>query len=900
MATGEGTSALRALWAKTDGELWHPLVCHLIDVGTVCRALLNTPSGMGIAKRLGRLWGVAPEQAVCWTAFFAALHDMGKACAAFQIKRPEHGVILAAAGLTTKTRQPQRMPHASVTAVCLPRHLEGIRLGYSLSQGMARHIARVLGGHHGVFPSAGELNSTRNVLRRDEQRSTWPTVRAMLVDRVAKTFLPESIPAPELAGNPNTSAALLAGIVTFSDWLGSDNNHFPYAEADVDLGAYRLTSKEHAQKALEVTSWNRAPAAAQRTSFQALFPHIREPRPLQVAAEKLADSSDLPALVIIEAPMGEGKTEAALLLQQAWMRSRRQRGCYFALPTMATSNQLFQRIAEFVRRISKDSHPELHLLHSHATLNDDYAKLRVHSIDPDAPLDAGSVVAHDWFMSRKRGLLAPSAVGTVDQALMAVLQVRHGYLRLFGLSEKTLVFDEVHAYDVHMLTLFERLVDWLRALDCTVVILSATLPKARTMGLFEKYTGQAPRVQLAGYPRITCAYEDGRVASHGFDASEERHVTLHWQARDLEALARMLRNILADGGCVAWICNTVRSAQETYCHLRAALSADGIDVDLFHARYPFGERSEREKRCLDRFGPVGNRPHRSVLVATQVIEQSLDLDFDLMISEVAPIDLVLQRTGRLHRHNRSRPAILKLPTLWLLEPEVHTTGLPVFPRVYDRAVMLRSWLVLRDRRQLEFPADLDQLVEVVYGGHEFHAEESVRVVLQELELRRESGDERVRFDARVMEICHPEDGDLLLDFNRQLTEDTPEAHRTLQARTRVQNVLSAQLICLHLVNGTLCFDEAGSQPYDLAATPDQAMTRRLLEHGVNLPNWGNIYDQLETPPAWKKNALLRHSRVALFQNRTCEIDEWTLRWDAQLGIALERTTEEGNADESEL
>ena len=237
--------------------------------------------------------------------------------------------------------------------------------------------------------------------------------------------------------------------------------------------------------------------------------------------------------------------------------------------------------------------------------------------DDDKRADWGqNVAASEWFTYRKRGLLAPYGVGTIDQALMAVLQTKHVFVRLFGLAHKTVIIDEVHAYDTYMTSLLELLLSWLRSVGASVVLLSATLPQARRRALLEAWTKGAPVPQggladgakgisalspasEAAYPRISWI-ENNIVRSDHFAAT--RHVTLNLVRRsgDLKELGKNLKHALRDGGCAAVICNTVRKAQEVYCALKSFFSAG--ELDLFHARYPFNEREAREKRTLDRFG----------------------------------------------------------------------------------------------------------------------------------------------------------------------------------------------------------------------------------------------------------------------------------------------------------
>ena len=437
--------------------------------------------------------------------------------------------------------------------------------------------------------------------------------------------------------------------------------------------------------------------------------------------------SDGPTLiVIVEAPMGEGKTEAALLIFDA-LAARGATGLYFALPTQATSNQIFGRVERFLRSTFPGETHGLHLVHGDAGLSDAYGALKdlafkTRSVGGVAGDDQGPI-ADAWFARSKRALLAPIAVGTVDQALLGVLGVRHGFLRLHALAGKVVVIDEVHAYDTYTSELLDRLLSWLRALGATVVLLSATLPTARREALVRAF-GATPALPES-YPRITVARE-GPASSRSF-ATRRDHlpVSIVWQ--DRATLPARLAEALAGGGCAVWIVNTVRRAQRTYldlCKLRdRGLLPPGITVDLLHARFPFDARAVRERRAEESFGPgEENRPRAAILIGTQVLEQSLDLDFDLMVTEIAPVDLVLQRAGRLHRHKRkrARPSAVKQPALWIMIPEgdERPEG-PVFGSsayVYSEAILLRSWIALRECTEVTLPTDIEPLIEAVYGG----------------------------------------------------------------------------------------------------------------------------------------------------------------------------------------
>jgi CRISPR-associated endonuclease/helicase Cas3 len=523
----------------------------------------------------------------------------------------------------------------------------------------------------------------------------WSDARHGLLTALAEALHLPGEPAPRAPSDDDHAFfMLLAGLTSVADWVGSAQDFFPFAGGDVDLAVYPKLAAVRAKTALKQLGWTGWRGNTSPTTFPQLFGF--PPRPLQEKAVALAASTTGPGLVVIEAPMGEGKTEAALFLSDYWNSTLGQSGLYVALPTQATSNQMFSRVKDFLANRYSAETVNLHLLHGQALLSDNYQQLRLAAVydEPASQGTPGRVVAEGWFTPKKRGLLAPFAVGTIDQVLLAVLQTRHVFVRLFGLANKTILLDEVHAYDTYMSTLLERLVSWMAALGCSVVLLSATLPRARRQRLLTAFGASESVIPETPYPRLL-SVGDGKVTAISIPAARRMSIALSWV--EAAALAAPLKDALRGGGCAAVICNTVGRAQEMYESLRTALEPEGIPVLLFHARFPFGQRDRLEKAILDRFGKAGDRPYRAVLLATQVIEQSLDLDFDLLVTELAPVDLVLQRAGRLHRHsNRLRPASLNEAQLWLIQPdEFDEHGVAHFGKneyVYDRHILLRSYL----------------------------------------------------------------------------------------------------------------------------------------------------------------------------------------------------------------
>ena len=563
---------------------------------------------------------------------------------------------------------------------------------------------------------------------------------------------------------------------------------------------------------------------------------------------------------------------------------------------------MLERLLAFLRGRFPQGEVPLHLLHGMADMNDTFRELRQAGVGcaESGPVPSnieqengpgevgGSVVAREWFCGRKRGLLSPFAVGTVDQALLAALTTRHFFVRLFGLAQKTVVIDEVHAYDTYMSTLLDRLLEWLSAMGSSVILLSATLPARRRRELVRAYTGRNLPEAEPAYPRVVVGSRQGVEGSHvPYDEDQQRLVKIGSWPDEAPKVADQLADKLADGGCAAWICNTVGRAQKAYQALQGNHRFADTDLTLFHARYPVEDRLRRERAVLRKFSKKGDRPQKAVVVATQVIEQSLDLDFDFMVTDLAPVDLVLQRAGRLHRHTgRPRPPGLEQPKVCWLAPETDTDGVPAFGAsgfIYDTHVLLRTWLLLQGRDHMNLPADTEYLIEAVYGDTPAFddAPAAVREAMEQL--RKESERQRNADAAKAQRfiVPRPDRGGEWFD-GIDLFPDEDDAARGL---TRLA-LPTVTIICAHETAEGPSLKADGSEPLDLKARPDRATTSRLLERSVriSLYHWYQYFVAQQPPPAWRDVPLLRSCRLACFRDGELAAAGRVLRLDEELGL----------------
>jgi len=879
----------RLLWAKCSQEknTSHLLIYHLLDTSAMAAALWNSRAvGQSLREKFSWQLRADPKEAAALFAWLAGLHDLGKASPCFQIREnsPVTPKAYKEAGLHWDALNLKSIHHGHITF----RALYDLLNSQGIDPASSKRISQILAGHHGVFPNIASLQKSTSQAEIIEKDAAWQQLRQELFQILDQQVRGVKYSRLELSGPQNLLPVLLAAFTSISDWLASNTDFFPYCQDEIDFTAYFANARQKAEAVIERLAWNEFTPPDSAVSFEELFPWIEQPRPLQSLIEEIAGEDLPPKLVVIEAPMGEGKTEAAFLMQDNWCRRFDQRGAYIALPTMAASNQMFQRFREFLALRYPRQRLNYLLLHSQALVDENYAEMLKQSPPPasEEEEEDTSLFAQEWFTMPKRGFLAPLAVGTVDQALMSVLQTRYGYIRLFGLADKTLIFDEVHAYDTYMNELFVLLLKWLKELETTVVLLSATLPRERLKKLVATYAQDPNGVEVEKYPRLSWVDADGKAFSKRIEVELKKEVQVGWLENSPGQISELLQCKLASGGCAALVCNSVDRAQQSYRMLREQLAGTGIDLVLFHARFTHAKRAEIEKQVLESFGRK-RRANKTVLVATQVVEQSLDLDFDLMLSEFAPADLLLQRVGRLHRHGRARPPGLERPGLLLFNPPSGQDGKPVWKgTVYDEYIMLRSWLVLRKVKTLRIPEDVEEIIERVYG--ELQPEVPEELVEQYRELAQAFCRRQEQLARRALKVLIPEPAgprDILRQWNRQLEEDNPDVAEQLRAQTRLAGP-SVNIVCLHSADGKLYLNPECTIQCSLHCQPDQNTAKEFYRTSINLSYYGcqDDFPETEVPGAWKKTALLRHSRVLVFVNRRASKPSREFVFDDELGL----------------
>ena len=691
MSTVEIT--LQQVWAKT--EPFQSILTHSVLSGIIAQVIVKRMIAPGVLCQLVKAMSCTKEEFVNLCGYLVSLHDIGKIEGQFQSCWEPMREKMDKAGALPAYRYQQPIRHEKTTWRCLRERIwEG-----TSNRSIAKFYAGILEAHHqGKFGIEGE-----------RQNSDWNQLQKEMEQRMRRYFLhSESLQLPEIEKKDRGAiGALLLGIVILSDWIAS-SDYFSKAETwfwelDAQQRAERLAERFMEQSGLSKQSVEFG------NRFHDVWTNIPEGgmRGLQQSVEMLfQQTKERISVVLLEAPMGEGKTEAGIYAATQMTKQWGKNGFYVGLPTAATSNQMVARMRDLLKMHSLQA--SVRLLHSMAWLVDEDDSYLLPEFETEEEQYASS-----WLLPVRRGLLNSYAVGTVDQAMMSVLLVKYGVLRLLGLAEKVLVIDELHSYDVYMSEILQRLLEWCKALEIPVVLLSATLPPEKKAQMLSTYTDHP--IQPC-YPSITAVTESGNVIVRPVSRTEKRQtvsIELCPMLHQAEQIAEKAVNLVKDGGCLCILLNTVRQAQETYQALKAR-EFDG-ELLLFHARFPAGQRDQIEQCCIHLFGKEKTaRPQKAILVTTQVVEQSLDVDFDVMMTSVAPIDLLLQRLGREFRHEDTpRPPQLTLPRFYVLTPN-ETGKFGADSSVYPECLLQQSIHLLEKRKEIRIPEDLSTLVEQGY------------------------------------------------------------------------------------------------------------------------------------------------------------------------------------------
>ncbi|MDP9805894.1 CRISPR-associated endonuclease/helicase Cas3 [Trueperella bonasi] len=911
-----------SLWAKSGSEdAYLRLPQHLIDTACVADWLWQNWVSDSLKRTMVERWGVKEESVHRLYVFFSGVHDVGKATVSFQRlveHRPDSFYLLRPieeAGLSLEWPEGEgtdlKLPHGTASAWLLKKWL----LENSVSKRVSARLASVVDAHHGFTTEPRTTDLTED--RLEGRTSKFDDVAWELIDSMADLTGVRAIIC-DVKKLYADAAQLMTGLLIMADWIASNEDAFPY-----DVIIPQPDRLAVAMDSIDLPKpWEPvAPEDDTAELFGRTFDWKKtlEARPVQKAAVKIAREASGPLLMIIEAPTGEGKTEAGLAAAHVLGQKSGAQGVFLGAPTMATANGLLERVIDWARRSSQGgSVSSMYLAHSKNRLSKQFRSLheganwqeaRANSEGSDRQENIGDLVANQWLSGSRKGLLSNFVVGTIDQVLMMALKVRFSMLRHVAFAGKVVIIDEVHAYDAYMSQYLYRVLQWLSRYGVSVILMSATLPPAQRKKLASAYGSMhiaepdevAQCLDVPSYPLISVVDREGMRAIAVPPRPDDAEISIQHINDEISTLTSTLESLLEEGGIALVICNTVKRAQDAYRDLRDSFPDE---VELHHSAFIASHRSEKEDVLRAELGPSTKRgegrPLRKVIVATQVAEQSLDIDADVLVTDIAPIDLIIQRAGRLHRHSRpedDRPKGLRVPQIFIRGIE-RDRDVPEFDggavAIYGEKLLLATMAYMPD--VIRRPSDVSSLVRDVYSDNptipvewQERWDEACRIG-EDSTAKSARNAETFRFPEPTVPNLHA-----LFDL---VHDDSPGPGDEQRGSAQVRDAeFSVEVIALRDTDhGYKAFGESGEILDCALPTYQQAL--ELGASSVRLParmtRSGSDFDEVisalesQTPSEWCESGILRGQVALRFdESGKAELGRFLVSYDEEVGLVVQ-------------
>jgi CRISPR-associated endonuclease/helicase Cas3 len=894
-------------WGKAkvndSGEVaYHLLPYHCLDVVAVADIWWqSSPSIRHSFKVSTRL---SEEQARGWLMFFIALHDYGKFDFRFQCKAPEAwrqvNSELSSVNRLLSIDQVRNYYHGSAGLYWFYQD-NNERFGQDDDdfcfddndewESWLSWLAPVA-GHHGVIPDDYEKGSEDYLLPRavseplreqlKQARLQWLKCLADLFLSPAGLCLDHSPPLFDTTKNGQSAATMLAGFCSVCDWLGSSDffnyDNQPCANLEKLKLWYqqRLLIAETALKAAGVIG-----EIKPYQNIDILLKKGNSPRQVQCLVNNLHQGQNL---TLIEASTGSGKTEAALAYAWQLLALGQAESIVFALPTQATANAMLKRLEEAAPLLFAQE-MNVVLAHGRAGYQQTFIDLKqACESKPAQGKEEAWVQCGLWLsQSRKRVFLGQIGVCTVDQVLVSVLPVKHKFVRGFGIGRSVLIIDEVHAYDSYMYGLLEAVLTQQRLAGGSAILLSATLPFHQKQQLARAW-GNSLDDDNTAYPLITQCHANEAEYFDLNKSPEQQPTKLEIQLDLLKLphllpdhiLLKRLLQAVVDGAQVCLVCNLVADAQAIYqTLLEQVQSAENLTADqilLFHSRFTFKDRQQKEQAVLNLFGAepqpkeVRNKGH--LLVATQVVEQSLDLDFDWLVTQLCPVDLLFQRMGRLHRHKRNRPNRYQSPCCTVLLPKSDDYELHELIYGNSRVLWRTQQLLQKAKNIVCFPKAYRDWIEPVYKIEEWQDEPET--IIKSFE-KFEQESEASRYNAL------------------RIVRDTPgldDSDGNVMALTRDGEMSLSILPCYRNQQGYKCLLNE-----DVIETLEEAKYFETLNlNSVAVPaSWGK-YERLDKPD--KEGVIWLEMEQIAIEHFLGVVGDYEFTYQPETGLSRRETSEE--------
>lgn len=933
---------LSSLWAKKNRNAsgmckWLPLSVHLNDTMEVCRLIWEHWLSDGVKefminsiKTNGEVSNFddreKPARSLC--KFLGAVHDIGKATPYFQLKRSFRrdeeldGQILEnlkSAGFKELDK--------FYTATELKESHQSMGQFMLAKRGVNMTVADIVGAHHGrpmSMTKSMDISNTNFFYQVNDANSeiykTWMDIHDELFNRALEAAGYESVDEIPLISQP--AQVLFSALLIMADWITSNEKYFPLIDiASFDISNTRVEEGYIKWRDDRTEIWspdfvdvNKIYEERFKLDGGAKF----VPRDAQRKITEVIEKTNEPGIVIFEAPMGMGKTEAALVAVEQLAKKTGRTGMFFGLPTQATSNGIFSRVSAWLENLTDDVSKErsVRLIHGKAALNKEFSDLpKSRNIHEEDTNDKNTVSVNDWFSGRKLSMLDDFTVGTIDQFLLVALKQKHLMLRHLGFANKVVVIDEVHAYDDYMGVYLYQAIKWMGAYGVPVVVLSATLPIEKRNELVKNYLegkdifledGEAELPEEfyknESYPLLTLTDGEKVIQFEDFEKEAGTNFDIYKLSKaESEDIAELIKSITNEG-VVGVIVNTVRKAQE-YARICSEIFGEE-NVFLLHSSFIATDRYKKEEELLKTIGKNGDRPKFKIVIGTQVIEQSLDIDFDVLITELAPMDLILQRMGREHRHkNNKRPEHLATPKVYVLNSTEYDFD-KGSTYVYDEYLLFRTEYFLPQK--INLPNDISHLVQLVYSEKELTLDNKFVEIYNEYKRKyktnmanKESSAKDYRIDCPIAPDFSEED--LIVKWIENPNDDAEASETKASAQVRDSDE-SIEVIALKKCEGGYeFFDEKG-----LLDIADNKTAMKMATHTLRLPRqvfYGEGLDKvikflkdyyIENLSEWGSQSWLKNNHGIIFdENGEFKIFDKILKYDKKYGLIVKKEGDDG-------
>lgn len=889
----------KSLWAKkavrNNQVVWLPLYVHLSDTSNVIRALAKSWLAPGVWEWLQTDW-LDEDQLLKFITWLGAVHDLGKATPAFQGQPAfkDRQIVDEAIDFHLAQAGWQEINKWSSLDHSKSRHeLAGETL--LMNWGVDASIASIIGAHHGRPTASRNISDNQLVVFPDNYYANdsdrWKQVQKEIFNYGLELAGYKDV--GELPNEvPFSKSLVLEGLLIMADWLSSSEsthgkNLFSLMPIDKKL---KIDLNDRAQNALNiwwnfgVKGWTPDPIYDPQSLYERRFGF--NPRSIQAQMTELIAKAEKPGLLVIEAAMGIGKTEIALVAAEQLMAKTQRNGVLFALPTQATTDAMFTRVNDWLTAVAEETGATLPVIlkHGKAMFNQEFKDLPEASEEYD---DEDLVLKNRWF-DKKKSLLTPFVICTIDEVLAMALKKKHVFLREMGIANKVLILDEVHSFDTYMDSYLEKALTFCGAFGVPVILLSATLPhgiKQRLVKAYRRGMGYRKTVKLStGYPSLTLTDGEKVVSDTSFPINVSRQIVIKQQIWDPENrwFNGIIKRLETGDGIIGVIVNTVASAQNL---AKITMKSNPhLPFLLLHSQLVTDDRHEREVELQHLIGKHGKRPRKLLVIGTQVLEQSLDIDFDILYTELAPMDLILQRIGRLQRHKRSRPHGYECPQATILIPnEEQGRGSQA---IYTQYLLERTRLNLPE--VISLPDEIELLVAKVYDNLDID-----QVGYRDFKERQEVAKRRAgTWQIQTSKIFSRHDNTLFGLIEGQVSKgtDVEPAVRDGDEQIEVIPLVDTEY-GLTTVNGQPIEELSG---YDLAQ-----LTLRLPARVTNF-NYEDVITELEKMtadwvPNWRISKWLKGQLGLVFNsNLQVRLGNYQLFYDQDLGLITQKLPKNEN------